>query len=318
MTTHHFLTQFSTVPVYNTKAVAQETGVPADTFRAWERRYGVPCPHRTKGGHRLYSEREIAIIRWLRDRTAEGLTISQAIALMTNSNDTSLEWMQPLVDTEPHSWERLIHRLCAALTDFDEKRAEHIVSEAFALYALDDVLLKLLKPTLVEIGTRWHEGMLNATVEHFATQFIRRKFFSILNTYALTDGRGMILAGCAPSELHDTGILLLSIILVRHGWQVIYLGAQVPIPDLMDSIQYLHPDMVCMSASSQETALELMDVGKAIAHLPPPRPYFGYGGQIFNQEPAICTSMPGTFLGHDTQEAIGMIADMLKQTTHGL
>ena len=76
------IAQLSAAPVFNTKAVALETEVPPDTFRAWERRYGVPRPQRTAGGHRLYSERDIAIIRWLRDRTAEGMNISHAVMLL--------------------------------------------------------------------------------------------------------------------------------------------------------------------------------------------------------------------------------------------
>ena len=83
------LAQLSTAPVFNTKAVALETGVPADTFRAWERRYGMPRPQRTAGGHRLYSERDIAIIRWLRDRTNEGVNISHAVLLLANTLDAS-------------------------------------------------------------------------------------------------------------------------------------------------------------------------------------------------------------------------------------
>ncbi|MCA9937221.1 MAG: MerR family DNA-binding transcriptional regulator, partial [Anaerolineales bacterium] len=38
------------------KVVVQETGLKPDTLRAWERRYGVPSPERTAGGHRLYSQ----------------------------------------------------------------------------------------------------------------------------------------------------------------------------------------------------------------------------------------------------------------------
>src|SRR5215211_2056979 len=82
------LGHLSAAPVFNTKAVAHETGVPADTFRAWERRYGIPRPRRTAGGHRLYSERDIAIIRWLRDRTDDGVNISHAVMLLSNMLDT--------------------------------------------------------------------------------------------------------------------------------------------------------------------------------------------------------------------------------------
>src|SRR5687768_5866252 len=113
------LDPFSTRPVFNTKAVARETGVPADTFRAWERRYGVPHPQRTDGGHRLYSDRDIAIIRWLRDRTAEGMNISQAVQLLRSTTDSSAG----TVETEARAIERLCEELVLALTMFDAARA---------------------------------------------------------------------------------------------------------------------------------------------------------------------------------------------------
>ncbi len=311
MATQGFLTQFSDIPIYNTKAVAQETGVPADTFRAWERRYGVPRPHRTEGGHRLYSERDIAVIRWLRDRTAEGMTISQAVALMISGSDSNLAWLDTAIDTEPHSWERLNSQLLAALLDYDERRAERIMGEAFALYPLDDVFSKLIQPTMVEIGEQWHQGKITVTVEHFATQFVRRKLSSILNTYSISEGRGLLVVGCAPSEQHDLGALLLAVSLVRHGWQVLYLGPQVPLKDLLDTIQRIQPDMVCLSASTVETALELVEIGRVITRLTPPAPYFGFGGRAFTVNGMLKHKVPGLYLGDTAQEGLDVIADTL-------
>ncbi|NTW02594.1 MAG: MerR family transcriptional regulator [Oscillochloris sp.] len=311
MAQQHFLSQFSDKPRYNTKAVAQETGVPADTFRAWERRYGVPRPQRTEGGHRLYSERDIATIRWLRDRTAEGLTISQAIALMTDGAESHLGWLNTAVDTEPHTWERLNSRLNAALIDFDATRAEQILGEAFAIYPLEDVFLKLVQPTMIEIGEQWHAGKITVTAEHFATQFIRRKLSGLFNTYNITDGRGLVMIGCAPSEQHDLGALMIAVFLVRHGWQVVYLGSEVPLRDLLDTVRQLQPDIVCMAASTTETATQLLEVGRAVLSLPPPTPSFGYGGRAFNLNQLLTQKMPGTFLGRDAQEVVDSVADIL-------
>jgi hypothetical protein len=36
---------FSKSPAFNLKAVLLETGLAADTLRAWERRYGLPTPN---------------------------------------------------------------------------------------------------------------------------------------------------------------------------------------------------------------------------------------------------------------------------------
>ena len=71
----------STTPAFNLKAVLKETGLAADTLRAWERRYGLPVPQRSAGGHRLYSQRDIETIKWLIRRQAEGLSISRAVDL---------------------------------------------------------------------------------------------------------------------------------------------------------------------------------------------------------------------------------------------
>src|SRR5574338_1530084 len=69
----------STTPAFNLKVVLKETGIAADTLRAWERRYGLPMPQRSAGGHRLYSQRDIETIKWLMKRQAEGLSISRAV-----------------------------------------------------------------------------------------------------------------------------------------------------------------------------------------------------------------------------------------------
>ena len=69
---------YSKTPTYNLSAVLQETGLKADLLRAWERRYDLPKPCRTQGGHRLYSAYDIEVIKWLVARQTEGLSISRA------------------------------------------------------------------------------------------------------------------------------------------------------------------------------------------------------------------------------------------------
>ena len=73
------LERYSDVPIFNMKAMVQQTGIAAPTLRAWERRYTILSPERTQNDYRLYSERDIAIIRWLKERVDAGMSISQAV-----------------------------------------------------------------------------------------------------------------------------------------------------------------------------------------------------------------------------------------------
>ena len=59
---------------YNLGSVLHETGIAADTLRAWERRYGVPMPRRTPGGHRLYSEQDVQLVKWLMSPSWSGIS----------------------------------------------------------------------------------------------------------------------------------------------------------------------------------------------------------------------------------------------------
>ena len=68
-------------PAHNMKAVIKETGLTPATLRAWERRYRLFKPQRTKGGHRLYSESDIILLKWLVEKQKEGLSISRAVDL---------------------------------------------------------------------------------------------------------------------------------------------------------------------------------------------------------------------------------------------
>ena len=79
--------RYSDFPLYNTKAVVQQTGIPAPTLRAWERRYTFLLPGRAHNSYRRYSERDIAMIRWLKERVDAGMSISQAIALFRHLDE---------------------------------------------------------------------------------------------------------------------------------------------------------------------------------------------------------------------------------------
>ena len=81
------LKRYSDFPLYNTKAVVQQTGIPAPTLRAWERRYTFLLPGRADNSYRRYSERDIVVIRWLKERVDSGMSISQAIALFRHLDE---------------------------------------------------------------------------------------------------------------------------------------------------------------------------------------------------------------------------------------
>jgi MerR family transcriptional regulator, light-induced transcriptional regulator len=273
-----FLQSYATTPLYNTKLVVGETGVPADTFRAWERRYGLPRPQRGEGGQRLYSDRDIAMIRWLRDRTNEGLTISQAVALLESEADAGAP-----ID-QPRSFELIAADLRQALLRFDAPTADSVLSEAFALYPLDTVCVNIIQQVMIEIGELWHGGQASIAQEHFSSQFLRRKLLALLNIYDVAEGRATVVAACAAGEHHDLGLLLLSLFLIRRNYKVVFLGADVPLEALQQAVDQIHPDIVCISATTAHTAAHATDMARHV-HESHPELIVCVGGQGIEIEP---------------------------------
>src|SRR5689334_6657286 len=129
-------------PAFNLKAVLQETGIAADTLRAWERRYGLPLPQRSAGGHRLYSQHDIETIKWLMARQAEGLSISRAVDLWNEkiaSGSDPLSSLQEYGTGRPFgmSLETTRKEWLAACLRFDTLAAEQILNQAFAAHSVE-------------------------------------------------------------------------------------------------------------------------------------------------------------------------------------
>jgi DNA-binding transcriptional MerR regulator len=238
-------------PLYNIKAVAEATGLPPATLRAWERRYGTLTPGRTQSGYRLYSGRDIAILRWLKARIDEGLSISQAIALLEHHSQDERPRLLPEYRAE--SWQGLTtgrEALLGTLLDFAEIQADRLLEEAFALYSLETVLEHIIAPTLTQIGDLWHKGKASAAAEHFASNYLRRKLDSIINAAPKpVHGRPIVL-GCAPEDWHEMGLLVIHLLLRRRGLNSLYLGQNLPESQFVEEMERLRPLMVIIGATT--------------------------------------------------------------------
>lgn len=76
------------LPLYPIRTAALLAGVDARRIRSWESQYGLLAPARTRGGHRLFSQRDVARIRRIQALLDEGVSL-QAIALLLAVEDPS-------------------------------------------------------------------------------------------------------------------------------------------------------------------------------------------------------------------------------------
>jgi MerR family transcriptional regulator, light-induced transcriptional regulator len=310
------------LPVYNIKAVSRLVDLLPVTLRAWERRYGLPHPGRGEQGYRLYSDYDVRTLRWLKAQIEAGLSIGRAVEylteLRTNGFDPAIETVYqsrpaPSQTVSP-GLDTLSEQLLDALVHFDEPGALEVMRRAFALYSVDQVLMLVVQPTLVILGEAWHRGEMPIAVEHYATQFCMQHLMSMLAAAAPPSHSGIIVAACAPGELHQVGILILVVMLRWRGWDVKYLGPDLPLERLEEALRPIQPQILMFSANRVETAEKLIDLPQVLEKFPQPHPIIILGGQAF-QAMRLAESVPAIYLNMSPTEIVQRIEDTLLHST---
>lgn len=177
---------------------------------------------------------------------------------------------------------------------FDEARAEQILALAFALYAPETVATELLQKAISGIGQGWYEGRVTVQQEHFCSALAIRRLEALVMAAPPPARPGRILAACPSQESHVFGLLLLTFLLRRRGWEVVYLGANVPAEQLETTVAAINPQLVILAAQQLHSAATLLDLARLLQGSGTP---LAYGGLIFNLLPALRDRIPGHFLG---------------------
>ena len=219
---------------------ARRVGISPELLRAWERRYGLLRPIRSAGGFRLYTNDDAERVAAMKIALDEGLSAAEAA-------NRVLAGQRPAEGLLDHARLRLI----AAVRAYDEVSAHLVLDEAFAAFALETVLQQLILPALREIGDEWERGELEVAQEHFASNLVRERLLALARFWGRGGGPLAILA-CAPGERHDIGLIAFGLVLRSHGWRILFLGADTPLPTLARAVTTTEPRLVVVSGTRSE------------------------------------------------------------------
>lgn len=312
------MTTISHLPIYNLRVVLKETGLRADVLRAWERRYELPTPQRSAGGHRLYSEYDIATIRWLRARQLEGLSISRAADLwkeIAGSGKDPLDHFpaisiveQKVISLAEGRLEDLRSQWVKACLEFDAFKADEVINQAFAQASVESVCIEILQNGLHEIGNLWHQDVATVQQEHFATALALRRMEALISATPHPTRSGTILVGCPTGEWHTFPMVLLTLLLRRRGLNVVYLGANIPLEQLDQTSDHIRPVLTVLAAQQLSTVPGLRSAANLLQKSGMP---LAYGGLIFNRITELRGHIPGVFLGETLEGAVERIEQLI-------
>lgn len=143
-------------------------------------------------------------------------------------------------------------RLWQAVLAADEDAAVRAVFSAIdSGLSPEDALLEVIAAVQRRIGTEWAANNLTVAQEHAATAINDRVIAALSRHPAarVTTDAGHVTVACVDGEWHALPARLLAEVLRLRGWQVDFLGAQVPTPHLIAHLHQHAPDAVALSCS---------------------------------------------------------------------
>lgn len=255
--------------------LAAATGIPVETIRTWERRYGFPVPERKASGHRLYPLAAVGRLR----RVAQAIARGHRPAEVVSASEAALDALLAAVPSAPArsapdaAPPAASGDLLGAVRAFDGDILRRAFHADWARLGPLEFLERRAAPFLVAIGDAWESGALDVRHEHFASgclgDFLR-------TVRAPLDDRAagpIAVLATLPGELHGIGLQMAAVVFALHGWRVVVLGVETPAGQITALARDVPVGAVAISLvrrrDGRDSSLELARLRRALPRAVP-------------------------------------------------
>lgn len=153
----------------------------------------------------------------------------------------------------------------------DRRLALAVVDAALAGgLSIDAIQEDIVRPAQRRIGELWELKEISVAEEHMATAITRQAlahlYEGVIPTL-LKDERVMV--ACVEGEMHDVPARMVADVLELTGYDVRYLGANVPAQSLPSMLGQFRPDVLALSVTVEPNLRNLVTtIRHALARLP--------------------------------------------------
>ncbi|MBX3148106.1 MAG: cobalamin B12-binding domain-containing protein [Gemmatimonadales bacterium] len=212
-------------------ALSAATGVPTETIRTWERRYGYPVAERKPSGHRVYPMATVSRLRLMSQALARGHRAAEVVG----ASETALEALLAAVPglPEPDTPDTVpspenVSEFLDAIHRFDADRLRRAFQTDWARFGPITFLEHRAAPLLAAVGDAWARGVLDVRHEHFASMCLG-DFLRMVRAPYDERARGPVLAlATLPGELHGLGLQMAALVVALTGRRGLILGVDTP------------------------------------------------------------------------------------------
>ena len=192
-----------------------------------------------------------------------------------------------------------------AVLDGNADEAHKVLDQGLASGVIPSKLyLDVLMPVQVELGARWHRGEISIPQEHIATQITLRQMTRLKGLLKTRLKLGLkAVVSSVEGDQHFIGAQAVADFLSVDGWEVDFLGADVPTDHLVPFSKARGAHLVCVSCS----LTGLVPVAAKLVHelkKLDPAPKVIVGGATFIMNPDLAEQVKADAFAADPQTAV--------------
>ena len=217
------------------------TGITKFVLRTWENRYGYLKAERTDTNIRVYTD--AMVVRAL--NTNYLMNNGYKISKIAKLSDTQIfETVENLkVKANSNNVEYYINEIIVSALTFNSIKFDSVYNEGVEKFGLLDFYKRVILETMHKIGILWLTNRVAPSQEHFLSEHIKQKIAVATDTKFSKNNTGESWLLFLPEgEFHEIGLLFAKFLLVQHGYNVIFLGPNVPYGSLVQVSQNIQVD----------------------------------------------------------------------------
>ena len=262
-------------PRHSIAVVSRRTGITQLVLRAWERRYAAVTPTRTPTGRRKYTDYDVQKLTLLKELTNGGHRIGDVAHLSLKDLKELFREMGaieavpvPMAGSVPAKAGDLMAEALVAVENLDAHDLEAVLNKALVDLSKPELRHDLLVPLMQEIGNRWQDGQLRVSHEHMATSIVVAFMATINARYRVAPGAPVLAVTTPAGQMHELGALLAASSAYEAGWDVLYLGANMPAEDIASAVKSTGARAILLSLifphGDSQTMSELQELRRLV------------------------------------------------------
>ena len=238
-------------------SLAKATGVPVETLRTWEQRYGFPVAERKPSGHRVYALSNVMRLRRIADAIARG----HRAGAVVGATDAELDRLLSATAAPPAPSplpaipsQASVDELLETVSAFDADVLTAALWSDWARLGPIGFLQQTVAPLIERVGREWEEGRMEIRHEHFLSERLGDVMRAIRLPLDLTSKGPTVICATLPGESHALGLQMAALLLSSAGLRALYLGTEIPPPELARLARELGARAVAVSVSKAADA----------------------------------------------------------------